>query len=42
MPTREALLELWDTFENGEYPMLVHCKAGADRTGGAVAIWRMM
>ncbi|NLG41658.1 MAG: dual specificity protein phosphatase family protein [Phycisphaerae bacterium] len=42
MPTREAMLELWDTFENGEYPMLVHCKAGADRTGGAVAIWRMM
>jgi protein tyrosine/serine phosphatase len=42
MPSRDALLELYDTFENGEYPMLVHCKAGADRTGGAVAIWRMV
>lgn len=41
MPSRDALLELYDTFENGEYPMLVHCKAGADRTGAAVAIWRM-
>jgi protein tyrosine/serine phosphatase len=42
MPSRDALLELYDTFENGDYPMLVHCKAGADRTGGAVAIWRML
>lgn len=42
MPSRDALLDLYDTFENGEYPMLVHCKAGSDRTGAAVAIWRMM
>jgi protein tyrosine/serine phosphatase len=42
MPSRDALLELYNTFENGEYPMLVHCKAGSDRTGAAVAIWRML
>lgn len=38
-PTRAELLALWDTFEHGEYPMLVHCKAGADRTSLASALY---
>lgn len=33
LPPKERLLELWQVFETAEYPMLVHCRAGADRTG---------
>lgn len=40
-PTRENLLLLFDTFENSAEPLLIHCAAGADRTGAAAAIWRM-
>ena len=32
-PAKDSLLELWRIFETAEYPMLVHCRAGADRTG---------
>lgn len=42
LPSREALLSLYDTFENAEYPILIHCQAGADRAGAASAIWRMV
>ncbi len=38
-PSRAQLLALWDTFEHGEYPMLVHCRAGADRTSLASALY---
>lgn len=38
-PTRAELLALWDTFEHAEYPMLIHCKAGADRTSLASALY---
>lgn len=41
LPSREALLLLYDTFETAEEPVLIHCKAGADRTSAAAAIWRM-
>jgi protein tyrosine/serine phosphatase len=41
LPPPETLLALYDTFENAEYPILMHCKAGADRTGAAAAVWRM-
>jgi protein tyrosine/serine phosphatase len=41
LPPREELLKLYDTFQTAEYPILIHCKAGADRTGAAAAIWRM-
>lgn len=37
-PPPEALLELWDVAEHAERPLLVHCRAGADRTGLACAI----
>jgi protein tyrosine/serine phosphatase len=42
LPSRENLLLLYDTFLNAEYPILIHCQAGADRTGAASAIWRMV
>lgn len=41
LPARAELLKLYDTFQNAEYPILIHCQAGADRTGAAAAIWRM-
>lgn len=42
LPSRETLLLLYDTFQAAEYPILIHCEGGADRTGAAAAIWRMM
>jgi protein tyrosine phosphatase (PTP) superfamily phosphohydrolase (DUF442 family) len=33
-----ALLAIWDVAENAERPVLVHCRAGVDRTGLALAI----
>jgi len=42
LPSRENLLLLYDTFLEAEYPILIHCQAGADRTGAAAAIWRMV
>ncbi len=42
LPTRDALLLLYDTYQTAEYPILIHCKGGADRTGAAAAIWRMV
>ena len=42
LPSRETLLLLYDTFTTGEHPMLIHCKSGADRTGAASAIWRIL
>jgi protein tyrosine/serine phosphatase len=42
LPAREELLLLYDTFLTAEEPILMHCQAGADRTGAAAAIWRMV
>lgn len=41
LPPRDVLLQIYDAFESAEYPILIHCQAGADRTGAAAAIWRM-
>ena len=42
MPSRDTLLLLYDTLTTAEHPVLIHCKSGADRTGAAAAIWRMV
>jgi protein tyrosine/serine phosphatase len=42
LPSRADLLLLYDTFTTAEHPILIHCKSGADRTGSAAAIWRMV
>ncbi len=42
LPSRENLLLLYDTCKTAEHPILIHCKSGADRTGAAAAIWRMV
>ena len=36
-PTLLAALDLWDTLE---YPVLMHCKSGADRTGFMATLYR--
>ena len=37
-PSPTALLRLWNAAETAERPILVHCRAGVDRTGLALAI----
>jgi protein tyrosine phosphatase (PTP) superfamily phosphohydrolase (DUF442 family) len=39
LPQRETLLTLIETFREAEAPLLIHCKAGADRAGLASAIY---
>lgn len=41
LPTRADLIALLDAFQTVERPFLVHCRAGADRTGEAMAIYQM-
>ena len=38
-PTKWELLGLWKVLEQGEYPMLVHCQGGADRSGLASGLY---
>lgn len=38
-PTRRELLLLIDLFGRCRYPLLIHCKQGADRTGLATAVY---
>ncbi|MDR3636647.1 MAG: tyrosine-protein phosphatase [Isosphaeraceae bacterium] len=40
-PTRAELLVLLDLLERCEYPLLIHCKSGSDRTGLASALYRL-
>lgn len=40
-PRRRELLLLIDVLKQCDYPLLIHCKSGADRTGLASAIYRM-
>ena len=40
-PNRRELLFLIDVFKRCPYPLLIHCKSGADRTGLASALYLM-
>jgi protein tyrosine/serine phosphatase len=40
-PRKSDLLALLDLFAAIEYPVLVHCKSGADRTGFITAVYLM-
>lgn len=42
LPHRADLIKLLDAFATAERPILIHCKAGADRTGEASAIYEMI
>ena len=41
-PTREELRGLHELFERIEYPVLLHCKSGADRAGLASVLYRYL
>mgnify|MGYP001080853300 CR=1 FL=1 len=41
-PRRSDLLRLIDVMNRCAYPLLIHCKSGADRTGLATTIYRMI
>ena len=40
--TLENFTQLIDTFKNAQYPILFHCKSGADRTGEAAGAWLIL
>lgn len=41
-PSRRELLTLIDLFDRCRYPLLIHCKSGADRTGLAAGLYLML
>jgi protein tyrosine/serine phosphatase len=42
LPHRKNLVKLLDSLKTAPRPILVHCKAGADRTGEASAMYQMI
>ena len=42
LPPPDKAADLVRAFTQGEYPMLIHCYAGSDRTGLACAIYEMI
>lgn len=42
LPSGELLAAIIDTLQRAEYPMLIHCAGGADRSGAVSAIYRML
>jgi protein tyrosine/serine phosphatase len=41
-PTEEDVRKLVEIFKNAPRPVLIHCKAGADRSGLAAAMWKVI
>ena len=41
-PSREAMLEAADQLKNAAYPILIHCKSGADRAGFLSAFYAIV
>jgi protein tyrosine/serine phosphatase len=41
-PTEEDVQKLVEIFRNAPRPVLIHCKAGADRSGLAAAMWKFI
>jgi len=42
LPSPEVLTTIVETLQTAEYPILIHCRAGADRTGAISAVYRML
>ncbi len=42
LPHRKDLLKLLDLLENAPRPILIHCQGGADRTGEASALYKLV
>jgi len=42
LPAPEELLKLYDALKDSEGPILMHCHSGADRSGLAAALWRII
>lgn len=41
-PLEKELKKIFTTFEHGDYPMLIHCRVGADRTGMVAALYEQV
>ena len=39
MTSKSKLIKLLDIYDSAPRPILIHCRAGADRTGEAAALW---
>lgn len=42
LPAAEELVKLYDAIAESDGPVLMHCHSGADRSGLAAALWRMI
>ncbi len=42
LPEPELLEAIVETLQTAQYPILIHCLGGADRTGGVSAVYRML
>jgi len=42
LPSGEVLAGVVETLRTAEYPVLIHCAGGSDRTGAVSAIYRML
>ena len=40
LPNPDQLRQLLDAYDHAEYPVLIHCRAGSDRTGMAAAVYQ--
>lgn len=41
-PTREEMRSLMEIFRSAPRPVLIHCQAGADRSGLVAALWKVI
>ncbi len=42
LPSPKEIRRLIEVFDRTEYPVLIHCQQGADRTGLAAAVWDIL
>ena len=42
LPHRQDLIKLLDAYRDAERPILIHCQAGADRTGEAAFLYQVL